>query len=85
MKINKLFGISIAITFVLIFSTIPTAESFCVDVNDKNVKLAINNAKWTVMVYFAGDSHRGNDFDYILDLLNQIGSNDKLNIVGLFD
>jgi hypothetical protein len=43
-------------------------------------------AKWTVMIYFAGDlKQRLDDVDWILNILTGVGSSDDFNIVILID
>jgi len=45
-----------------------------------------SNAKWTVMIYFAGDlPQRSDEVDLMLEILTGVGASEDLNIVMLMD
>ena len=83
-KRNK-FYVTCLLALVIISTTIVSANNL--PETDSGGILHTNSfqAKWTVMIYFAGDHHRGKEIEYTQNILTNIGSNNDVNIIGLFD
>jgi len=85
---NKLYAKTMVVLTILIILLSAAVSS--ADLTETNKEKDIANTgnqdpKWTVMVYFAGDHHRGYEYEYTQGLITSVGSNKDVNIVGLFD
>ncbi len=74
-KTKKKFMYVIFAVFILLLPSVMNANS----------STTSSKAKWTVMIYFAGDNHRDLEANYTLKFLANIGSNIDFNIVVLVD
>ena len=83
LNLNKTRVISFFVATIIFLSTVVATVDSAVNTN--NEETISTQAKWTVMIYFAGDHHRGNELDYTLNFLKEIGSSNNFNLVGLFD
>jgi len=81
---HKFYVISLFV-FIIISATIASANNLPKIISNGNLHINNSQTKWTVMIYFAGDHHRGNEIEYTQNILTDIGSNNDVNIVGLFD
>jgi len=84
---NKSCSSLCIVIIILLSATVTGAISIKNDFKSMNNDLEdpLPSKTWTVMIYFAGDHHRGKEIPYIQDILSDIGSTDEVNFVCLSD
>ena len=72
LNFNKASFITLSVATIILLSNIITKADNVVNTNKEDEILSnVTNAKWTVMIYFAGDHHRGEDLEYTLNFLKK--------------